>query len=293
MIRYNNPMADYDVLLQQVLNQVLPEDEERADRTGTGTICSFGNNAMNFYDIYKSIPFVTAKRLAVRNTFEELRWFLSGSTNISDLYEKVHPWWKDFAKNTDPDNENYLGPIYGSQWRSWQGSDGVVVDQIKNVIEQIKKNPYSRRHIVSAWNASDIDKMALPPCHLLFQFYVSNNGHLDCQLYQRSGDMFLGVPVNIASYSMLMHLVGYATDLIPRNFYHLVADAHIYKDHIEQADEYLRRVKSAENSIEDATMRLTQRGIERAKIDISLVEWEDIEIKGYNPMSSIKARMSV
>lgn len=292
-MNYNDAMFDYDILLEQVAKQCLPEDEERVDRTTTGTLCSFGNNVMNFYNIWESIPFATGKKIALKTTFMELKWFLSGGTKISELYKGAHPWWKPFAKNTDPINFDYLGKIYGAQWRNWEGADGKRVDQIKNVIEQIKTNPFSRRHIVSAWNAAEIEGMALPPCHVLFQFYVSNDGHLDCQLYQRSGDMFLGVPVNIASYSMLMHLVAAATDLKPRNFYHLIADAHIYKDHVDQVDEYIRRVKSGENSRANTTFRLTEIGIEKAKIDIALVDWDDVVIEGYEPMESIKANMSV
>lgn len=293
-MHYSDASWPYDVLLNSVYNRVELETEDRDDRTGTGTLCNFGNNVMSFYEIWDSFPALTAKKIPMKTTFEELNWFLRGETRISELYKGARPWWIDFTKTTDPEERDYLGPIYGKQWRKWERADGKTVDQIANVIHSIKTNPYSRRHIVSAWNAGEIDEMGLPPCHTMFQFYVSNDGHLDCQLFQRSGDMFLGVPVNIVSYSMLMHLVAAATDLKPRNFYHLISDAHIYKDHFEQVAEYLRRVKAREHaSDKKCTMRLTEDGVKAAKEDLSLVKWEHIVIQDYEPMEAIKGRMSV
>lgn len=222
-------MKQYLSLVQEVLEH----GEKKEDRTGTGTISLFGMQRK--YDLREGFPILTTKKVKFDGVLWELLWFLRGSTNINDDLTQHTPIWDAWAA---PDGE--LGPVYGKQWRSWEAKDGRVIDQIQQVIDMIKTNPDSRRLIVSAWNVGEIDKMALPPCHLLFQFYVVN-GRLDCQLYQRSADIALGVPFNIASYAVLMHMVAKECGLEAGIFTHTLGDAHIYLNHIEGLKEQLTR----------------------------------------------------
>ena len=216
-----------------LLQRILEEGEFRADRTGTGTLSVFGHQMR--FGLSEGFPLVTTKKVHLKSIIYELLWFLKGSTNVSYLQEHGVRIWNEWAR---PDGE--LGPIYGYQWRSWPDGSGGFVDQIANVVADIKANPYSRRHIVSAWNVACIDQMQLPPCHILFQFYVAS-GRLSCQLYQRSGDCFLGVPFNIASYALLTMMVAQVTGLEPGHFVHTLGDAHIYSNHIEQVRLQLSR----------------------------------------------------
>jgi thymidylate synthase len=222
-------MQQYLDLLRHVMNSGYP----KADRTGTGTISVFGYQMR--FDLSASFPLLTTKKMHLKSILHELLWFLQGSTNIRYLRENGVTIWDEWVR---PDGE--LGPVYGYQWRSWPKCDGSHVDQIANVIRSIRESPDSRRHIVSAWNVADLDKMALPPCHLLFQFYVAD-GKLSCQMYQRSCDIFLGVPFNIASYSLLTMMIAQVTGLKPGEFVHTLGDAHIYLNHIEQVKLQLSR----------------------------------------------------
>ena len=216
-----------------LLDHVLRTGYKKPDRTGTGTLSVFGYQMR--FDLQEGFPLLTTKKLHLRSILYELLWFLKGSTNVQFLRDNKVTIWDEWAK---PDGE--LGPVYGYQWRSWPKPDGTYVDQIKNVVESIKSNPDSRRHIVSAWNVGDLDKMALPPCHLLFQFYVSGD-KLSCQMYQRSCDIFLGVPFNIASYAMLTMMMAQVTGLKPGEFVHTLGDAHIYLNHLDQVKLQLTR----------------------------------------------------
>src|SRR5215204_3705867 len=216
-----------------LLQRVLDEGVEKRDRTGTGTLSVFGHQMR--FDLTDGFPLVTTKRIHTRSVFAELLWFLRGDTNVKWLQDRGVTIWDEWA-----DADGDLGPVYGYQWRSWPAPDGSRVDQIAQVIAQIRDNPDSRRHIVSAWNVADIPQMALAPCHALFQFYVAD-GRLSCQLYQRSADVFLGVPFNIASYALLTHMVAQVTALEPGEFIHTFGDAHLYLNHIEQAEEQLKR----------------------------------------------------
>ena len=222
-------MKQYLDLLQQVLN----DGDKKSDRTGTGTISLFG--AQVRYDLSEGFPVVTTKKLHLRSIIHELLWFLKGDTNIKYLKENNVRIWDEWA-----DEDGNLGPIYGHQWRSWPAADGSYIDQISEVIDQIKNNPDSRRLIVSAWNVGEIQNMALPPCHAFFQFYVAD-GKLSCQLYQRSADLFLGVPFNIASYALLTHMIAQECNLAVGDFVHTLGDAHIYSNHIEQVNLQLSR----------------------------------------------------
>ncbi|MBN3554462.1 thymidylate synthase [Fictibacillus nanhaiensis] len=215
------------------LQDILHNGTKKEDRTGTGTVSVFGRQMR--FDLQEGFPLVTTKKLHVKSIIHELLWFLKGNTNIAYLKENGVRIWDEWA-----DEEGNLGPVYGHQWRSWSTPNGETIDQISNVIEDIKNNPDSRRLIVSAWNPSDIPNMALPPCHLLFQFYVAD-GKLSCQLYQRSADSFLGVPFNIASYALLTMMVAQVTGLKPGEFVHTVGDAHIYTNHLEQVELQLTR----------------------------------------------------
>ncbi|MED1862164.1 thymidylate synthase [Fictibacillus nanhaiensis] len=215
------------------LQDILHNGTKKEDRTGTGTVSVFGRQMR--FDLQKGFPLVTTKKLHVKSIIHELLWFLKGDTNIAYLKENGVRIWDEWA-----DDKGNLGPVYGHQWRSWSTPNGETIDQISNVIEDIKKNPDSRRLIVTAWNPSDIPNMALPPCHLLFQFYVAD-GKLSCQLYQRSADSFLGVPFNIASYALLTMMVAQVTGLKPGEFVHTVGDAHIYTNHLEQVELQLTR----------------------------------------------------
>ena len=206
---------------------------ERDDRTGTGTLSVFGHQMR--FDLNAGFPLVTTKKVFLKGIIHELLWFVAGSTNVKYLQDHDVHIWDDWA-----DDQGELGPVYGSQWRSWPTPDGSTIDQIGRVIEQIRTNPSSRRLIVSAWNVAEVDQMALPPCHMLFQFYVAN-GRLSCQLYQRSADVFLGVPFNIASYALLTMMIAQVIGLKPGEFIHTLGDAHLYLNHLEQADEQLTR----------------------------------------------------
>jgi len=222
-------MKQYLDLMQRILTQ----GDEKSDRTQTGTLSLFGHQMR--FDLSKGFPLVTTKKCHLRSIIHELLWFLRGDTNIAYLKENKVKIWDEWA-----DSDGNLGPVYGKQWRSWTSHDGKVIDQISNVITAIKNQPDSRRLIVSAWNVADVEKMALPPCHLLFQFYVAN-GKLSCQLYQRSADIFLGVPFNIASYALLTMMIAQVTGLQVGDFVHTIGDAHLYSNHLEQAKIQLAR----------------------------------------------------
>ncbi|CCH72538.1 thymidylate synthase B [Nostocoides australiense Ben110] len=257
-----------------LMQRVLDEGVERPDRTGTGTLGVFGHQMR--FDLADGFPVVTTKKLHLRSIFGELLWFLRGDTNVRWLQERGITIWDEWA-----DENGDLGPVYGHQWRSWPTPDGRSVDQIAAVIESIRTNPSSRRHIVSAWNVADVDKMALPPCHTMFQFHVAQ-GRLSCQLYQRSADIFLGVPFNIASYALLTHLVAQQTGLEVGDFVHTLGDAHLYLNHLDQAREQLAR-----EPFPLPTLRLTPRE------SIDAYELENIELVGYQAHPSIKAPIAV
>lgn len=264
-------MRQYLDLLQHILDH----GAEKSDRTGTGTVSVFGYQMR--FDLSDRFPLLTTKRLHTRSIFHELLWFLAGESNTRYLAENKVRIWDQWA-----DENGDLGPIYGYQWRSWPAPDGRKIDQISQVIEQIRSNPDSRRHIVSAWNVADIERMALPPCHLLFQFYVAD-GHLSCQLYQRSADVFLGVPFNIASYSLLTRMVAQVCGLEPGDFVLSFGDAHLYLNHLEQARLQLERQPRAMPHL-----RLNP------EIDSILdFKYEDISIDNYDPHPHIKAPISV
>ena len=257
-----------------LIQRVLDDGVERSDRTGTGTLGLFGHQMR--FDLSAGFPVVTTKRLHLRSIFGELLWFLRGDTTIGWLHERGITIWDEWA-----DADGNLGPVYGYQWRSWPTPDGRHVDQIAAVIEAIRRNPNSRRHIVSAWNVADVDQMALPPCHALFQFHVAE-GRLSCQLYQRSADIFLGVPFNIASYALLTHLVAQQTGLEVGDFVHTLGDAHLYLNHLDQAREQLTR-----EPYPLPTLRLTPRA------SIDAYDLGDIELIGYQAHPSIKAPIAV
>ncbi|MBK9294302.1 MAG: thymidylate synthase [Oligoflexia bacterium] len=259
----------------KLLKHILDHGAERSDRTGTGTIGVFGYQSR--YNLVEGFPLVTTKKTHLKSIIYELLWFLRGDSNIKFLKENNVSIWDEWA-----DDAGNLGPVYGVQWRSWQSADGKTVDQITKVIEDIKNDPYSRRHIVNAWNVGELDKMALPPCHALFQFYV-NDGKLSCQLYQRSADVFLGVPFNIASYALLTMMVAQVTGLMPYEFVHTLGDAHLYKNHIEQAKLQLTREPRS----------LPRMIINQSVKDIRDFKFEDFELVGYDPHPGIKAAISV
>ncbi len=259
----------------ELLRHVLDHGVQKGDRTGTGTLSVFGYQSR--YDLRDGFPAVTTKKLHLRSVIGELIWFLSGSTNVKWLHENNISIWDEWA---DADGE--LGPVYGYQWRSWPTPDGRHVDQITNVIESIKNNPDSRRHIVNAWNVADVDTMALPPCHTMFQFYVAE-GRLSCQLYQRSADIFLGVPFNIASYALLTLMVAQVCGLKPGTFVHTFGDLHLYANHLEQA-----RLQLTREPRPLPTMKLNP-----AVKDIHAFKFEDFELVGYDPHPTIKAPIAV
>ncbi len=264
-------MRQYLDLLKHVLEQGTP----KSDRTGTGTHSVFGWQMR--FDLSKGFPLVTTKKLHLRSIIHELIWFLQGDTNIAYLKQNGVGIWNEWA-----DAEGNLGPVYGKQWRSWQCADGRTIDQISWLIEEIKRNPDSRRLVISAWNVADLDAMALQPCHTMFQFHVAN-GKLSCQLYQRSADIFLGVPFNIASYALLTHMVAQVCGLAVGDFVHTLGDAHLYLNHFEQAREQLTRTPHAL-----PTLHLNP-GI-RTIFDF---RFEDIRIDGYSSDKAIKAPVAV
>ena len=264
-------MKSYLSLLQHIMeNGVL-----KSDRTGTGTKSVFGYQMR--FDLSEGFPVLTTKKLHLRSIIHELLWFIKGDTNIKYLNENGVTIWDEWA-----DSNGDLGPVYGGQWRSWRGADGKTVDQLSALIDGIKKNPDSRRHIISAWNVGELDKMALPPCHAMVQFYVAN-GKLSCQLYQRSADVFLGVPFNIASYALFTMMVAQVCDLAPGEFIHTFGDAHIYTNHFEQVALQLSREPRA----------LPQMVINKDVKSIFDFKYEDFMLTGYDPHPGIKAPIAV
>ena len=264
-------MKQYLDLMQKVLD----EGQEKSDRTGTGTLSIFGHQMK--FDLSKGFPLVTTKKVHLKSIIHELIWFLQGSTNISYLKENGVSIWDEWA-----DENGDLGPVYGAQWRSWPDGDNGTIDQIENLINGINNNPDSRRHIVSAWNPALVDEMALPPCHSLFQFYVANR-ELSCQLYQRSADIFLGVPFNIASYALLTHMIAQVCNLKAGKFVHTLGDAHLYINHLEQAKLQLSR----------EVMRLPELKLSSNVDNIFDFKFEDIEIINYESHPAISAPIAV
>ncbi len=260
---------------QDLLRHILANGREKHDRTGTGTISTFGYQTR--YNLRDGFPLVTTKKVHTKSVIHELLWFLRGDTNIRYLKENGVSIWDEWA-----DAEGNLGPVYGKQWRSWQTADGRTVDQISQVLETIRKNPDSRRLMVSAWNPGDVEKMALPPCHCLFQFYVSE-GELSCQLYQRSADAFLGVPFNIASYALLVLMMAQVTGLKAGEFVHTFGDLHIYLNHLEQVKLQLSREPRP----------LPQMRINPAAKNLFDFKYEDFTLEGYDPHPAIKAQVAV
>lgn len=296
----NNADPEYLKLCKRILD----EGVRKEDRTGTGTLSVFGHQMR--FNLAEGFPLLTTKRLPMRIIFEELRWFLNGSTDLADLLEENVNIWNPDGHRDYLENGGYLsqegfieqtkkfgydlGPIYGHQWRSWENPiyeygnyvANNAIDQIAKVIEAIRTNPDSRRHLVSAWNVADLDDMALPPCHVMFQFYVAD-GKLSCQLYQRSGDVFLGVPFNIASYALLTHMIATSTGLEVGEFIHTIGDAHIYLNHVDQVKEQLSREPRPLPKLE----------LLRTYKDPKSYRWEHIELNGYDPHPTIKGKVSV
>ena len=264
-------MKQYLDLMRTILN----EGHYKADRTGTGTYSIFGYQMR--FDLQKGFPLLTTKKLHLRSIIYELLWFLRGDTNIQYLHDHNVTIWDEWA-----DEHGDLGPVYGKQWRSWEAPDGRVIDQITSLIEQLRRNPDSRRLIVSAWNPADVDQMALPPCHTMFQFYA-NDGQLSCQLYQRSADVFLGVPFNIASYALLTMMVAQVCGLKAKDFVHTFGDAHIYSNHVEQAKLQLSRDPRS----------LPQMRINPDVKSIFDFQYEDFTLENYDPHPHIKAEVAV
>ncbi len=259
----------------ELLDHVLKTGTRKADRTGTGTMSVFGYQMR--FDLADGFPVLTTKKLHLKSIIHELLWFISGSTNTAYLKENGVKIWDEWA-----DENGDLGPIYGYQWRSWPSADGSKIDQLSNVIRSIRENPDSRRHIVSAWNPGEIDKMALPPCHVLFQFYVAD-GRLSCQLYQRSCDIFLGVPFNIASYALLTLMVAQVTSFKPGEFIHTLGDAHIYLNHLDQVKLQLTREPYG----------LPKMTLNPAVTAIEKFRFEDFELSGYTSHPLIRGEISV
>lgn len=264
-------MKQYHDLLQHILENGTP----KGDRTGTGTLSTFGYQMR--FDLQQGFPVLTTKKLHLRSIIHELLWFLKGDTNIAYLKENNVTIWDEWA-----DENGNLGPVYGYQWRSWPTPDGRHIDQIANLVEQIKRNPDSRRLLVSAWNVAYVDEMALPPCHTMFQFYVAE-GKLSCQLYQRSADTFLGVPFNIASYALLTMMVAQVCDLEPGEFIHTLGDAHLYNNHLDQARLQLTR----------DFRPLPQMKINPEVKDLFAFTFDDFELVNYDPHPHIKAAVAV
>ncbi len=258
-----------------LLDRILKDGVRKHDRTGTGTLSVFGHQMR--FDLADGFPLVTTKKLHLKSIVHELVWFIAGDTNIRYLNDNGVSIWDEWA-----DEAGDLGPVYGRQWRSWPGRDGRTIDQLAEVVETIRTNPDSRRLIVSAWNPADVPDMALPPCHCLFQFYVAD-GRLSCQLYQRSADVFLGVPFNIASYALLTHMVAQVTGLGVGDFVHTLGDAHLYANHIEQAELQLSRpIRPAPRLVLDPGVR-----------DLFAFRFEHVRIDGYDPHPAIKAPVAV
>lgn len=258
-----------------LVQRILDDGTEKSDRTGTGTLSVFGHQMR--FDLSEGFPLVTTKKVHLRSIVGELIWFISGDTNVRYLHENRISIWDEWA-----DENGDLGPVYGHQWRSWPAPDGRHIDQLARVIENLRRDPDSRRHLVSAWNVADLDQMALAPCHAFFQFYVAD-GKLSCQLYQRSGDVFLGVPFNIASYALLTHMVAQVTGLEVGDFVHTLGDAHLYLNHLDQAREQLTR---------------EPRPLPRLELDPSISSIEDfaiesVNVTGYDPHPVIKAPVAV
>jgi thymidylate synthase len=258
-----------------LLRLVLEHGHPREDRTGVGTLSVFGAQAR--FDLRENFPLLTTKKLHLKSIIYELLWFLRGDTNTRYLNEKGVTIWDEWA-----DEDGNLGRVYGAQWRDWRGQNGLPIDQMNNVIEQIRSNPQSRRLIVTAWNPAELEKMALPPCHVLFQFYVQD-GELSCQLYQRSADLFLGVPFNIASYSLLTLMLAQVCELKPGDFVHTFGDLHLYQNHLDQAREQLAR----------DCRSLPQMRLNPAIKNINDFRYEDFQLTGYSPHPSIKAAIAV
>jgi thymidylate synthase len=258
-----------------LMELILSRGVEKRDRTGTGTLSVFGH--LMRFDLSEGFPLVTTKKLHLKSIIYELLWFLRGDTNVKYLNEHGVSIWDEWA-----DEGGDLGPVYGQQWRSWPAADGEAIDQMSGIIAEIRRNPDSRRLIVSAWNPAEVAKMALPPCHCLFQFYVAD-GRLSCQMYQRSADVFLGVPFNIASYALLTLMVAQVTDLAPGDFVHTLGDAHLYLNHLDQARLQLAR----------APRRLPTMRLNPAVKDLFGFRYEDFALEGYEPHPHIKAKVAV
>ncbi|MGF7161387.1 thymidylate synthase [Rhodoligotrophos appendicifer] len=259
----------------ELVTRILADGTRKADRTGTGTLSVFGH--MSRFDLRAGFPLVTTKRLHLRSIIHELLWFIRGETNVAYLKANGVSIWDEWA-----DAEGELGPVYGRQWRSWGTPDGSAIDQIAGVVEALRNNPDSRRHIVCAWNVADLDRMALPPCHCLFQFYVAD-GSLSCLLYQRSADVFLGVPFNIASYALLTHMMAQVVGLKVGEFVHVLGDAHLYLNHLDQARELLTR----------RPLPLPRLLIKRDVTSIDDFTFEDFEVVGYESHPHIAAPIAV
>jgi thymidylate synthase len=258
-----------------LMERVLEEGVDRSDRTGTGTLSVFGHQMR--FDLAAGFPLVTTKKLHIRSIVHELLWFLRGETNVRSLQEEGVTIWDEWA-----DAEGELGPVYGQQWRSWETPSGETIDQIAEAIRAIREDADSRRILVSAWNVADLPRMALPPCHVLFQFYVAG-GSLSCQLYQRSADVFLGVPFNIASYALLTHMVAQVSGLRPGEFVHTLGDAHLYRNHLPQAQLQLTR----------SPRPLPELALNPEVTDLFAFRYEDIEVRRYDPHPSIRAEVAV
>jgi thymidylate synthase len=264
-----------DIAYLGLLDDILQNGVDRGDRTGTGTRGVFGRQLR--FDLGQGFPLLTTKKLHLKSIILELLWFLRGDSNVRWLQEQGVTIWDEWANE-----EGELGPVYGKQWRSWETKDGRVIDQIANVVQSIKTNPNSRRHIVSAWNPAEVDQMALPPCHCLFQFFVAD-GKLSCQLYQRSADVFLGVPFNIASYALLTQMMAQVTDLEPGDFVHTFGDAHLYMNHFDQARLQLTRTPYP----------APQMLLNPERKDIFAFEYSDFKLEGYQAHPTIKAPIAV